>query len=185
MVEELRAGLLHAQERVQELGEAVGLEQVGGDGSDFNVGELLDNMVSDFQSRWGDGSDLLSFKYRQLGTGKGQPCGYTKEQLIQFACDPRMIDLPYVSEEDHARLWKLVETELEKIVREKLVAAGGGVTAADVSAANGVASTGGWAGGGSRRDFAVRKRKLVLDPEEVQTYHDVKMIVAQVQCVSV
>ena len=96
-----------------------------------------------------------------------------------------MNDLPYVSEEDHARLWKLVETELEKIVREKLVAAGGGVTAADVSAANGVAATGGWAGGGSGRDFAVRKRKLVLDPEEVQTYHDVKMIVAQVQCVSV
>jgi hypothetical protein len=37
MVEELCAGLLHKQERVQELGEAVGLEQVGGDGSDFNI----------------------------------------------------------------------------------------------------------------------------------------------------
>jgi hypothetical protein len=48
-----------------------------------------------------------------------------------------MIDLPYVSKEDHAQLWKLVETEWEKIVREKLVATVGGETAADVPTANG------------------------------------------------
>ena len=35
------------------------------------------------------------------GTGKGQPCGFTNEQIVQFACDPRMIALPEVPKENN------------------------------------------------------------------------------------
>ena len=52
-------------------------------------------MISDFNDRWGDGSDVLSFQYGQTGSGKGQSCGYTPEQILQYVCDPRMINLSY------------------------------------------------------------------------------------------
>ena len=67
-----------AAERVQSISAAIG-EQKMEDGTDFNMGAILDAMVEDFEERWGDGSNLLEFKYGQKGTGVGQPCGYTRE----------------------------------------------------------------------------------------------------------
>ena len=110
MVEELREGLSNAQERVQSISAAIG-EQKMEDGTDFNMGAILDAMVEDFEERWGDGSNLLEFKYGQKGTGVGQPCGYTREQLLQFGVDPRMVALPYVVEkEQEDGIWEIVET---------------------------------------------------------------------------
>ena len=57
--------------------------------------EILDSMIKDFNDRWGNGSDVLLFQYGHTGSGKGQPCGYTPEQILQFTCDPHMINLPY------------------------------------------------------------------------------------------
>ena len=59
--EELREELLHAQERVQTLSAAIGKQKMA-DGTDFNMGAILDAMVEDFEDRWGDGSNLSEFK---------------------------------------------------------------------------------------------------------------------------
>ena len=84
------------------------------------MGSILDVMVHDFQCRWGDGSNLLEFKYGQSGTGVGQPCGYTREQILQFAVDPRMVTLPCVPVELEDDIWQLVQTALTHIIEEEL-----------------------------------------------------------------
>ena len=66
-------------------------------------------MIQDFGYRWGDGTDILCFKYGQHGTGKGQPCGFTNEQIVQFACDPLMITLPEVPEENEEAIWEFIQ----------------------------------------------------------------------------
>ena len=68
---------------------------------------------------------MLEFKYGQSGTGVGQPCGYTSEQIIQFAVDPRMVALPHIVEEaTEDKIWKSVETALKKLIEEDLGKAG-------------------------------------------------------------
>ena len=110
------------------------------DGTDLEMGAILDAMVVDFQDRWGDGSNLLEFKYGQKGTGVGQPCGYTKEQLVQFGVDPRMVALPEIeSEEQEAGIWEKVQTALTELIEEKTSKAGKGQVGID-----GGGSQGGW-----------------------------------------
>ena len=65
-----------------------------------------------------DGSNLLEFKYGQSGTGVGQPCGYTREQFLQFAADPRMVTLPFVCAEIEEDIWQLLQTALTEIIEE-------------------------------------------------------------------
>jgi hypothetical protein len=147
MVEELRVGLMAAQARVQELSAAVG-QQVVEDGTDFDMGSILDAMVEDFQCRWGDGSNLLEFKYGQSGTGVGQPCGYTREQFLQFAADPRMVTLPFVCAEIEEDIWQLLQTALTEIIEEELGKEGQtGKEKSDVD--GGMGQGGGGAGGGA------------------------------------
>ena len=62
MISEIRTGLLAAQARLVELAAAVGAQEVEGR-EDFSVGSILDAMIQDFKYRWGDGTDILCFKY--------------------------------------------------------------------------------------------------------------------------
>ena len=57
MIDQLREGLKATRGRLQEFEETVG------DVSPFSMGEILDDMIDDFNIRWGDASDLLMFKY--------------------------------------------------------------------------------------------------------------------------
>jgi hypothetical protein len=99
----------------QELSAAIGQQELE-DGTDFDMGSILDAMVDDFKCRWGDGSNLLEFKYGQSGTGVGQPCGYTREQFLQFAADPRMVTLPFVCAEIEEDIWQLLQTALTEMI---------------------------------------------------------------------
>ena len=112
------------------------------------MGSILDAMVDDFQCRWGDSSNLLEFKYGQSGTGVGQPCGYTREQFLQFAADPRMVTLPFVCAEIEEDIWQLLQTALTEIIEEELGKAGQtGKEKSDVD--GGMGQGGGGAGGGA------------------------------------
>ena len=119
MISEIRTGLVAAQARLAELAAAVGPQEVE-EREDFSVDSMLDSMIQDFEYRWGDGADILCFKYGQHGTGKGQPCGFTNEQIVQFACDPRMIALPEVPEENEEAIWDLTERYLKEMIRKEV-----------------------------------------------------------------
>ena len=70
-----------------------------------------------------DGSDLLMFKYGQTGSGKGQSSGYTSQQILQFACDPRMMNLTYgndsVPEDNQEIIWGRVQDVVETLMKER------------------------------------------------------------------
>ena len=65
----------------------------------FHMQGILDAMIDYFDSRWGDGEDINEYTLGRNGTNKGQPCGYTKGQVLCFTLDPRMVTLPQVPEE--------------------------------------------------------------------------------------
>jgi hypothetical protein len=96
MVEAIRKGLNEANERLKELSESIG-KQVLENGKDFNMESILEVMIEDFENRWGDDLDTNKYSCR-LGTNRGQPCGYTKEQILCFTLDPRMVHLTHVKE---------------------------------------------------------------------------------------
>ena len=110
---------------MQDLSESVGEKKLD-DGTHFDMGSILDDMVVDFMTRWGDGTNLLEFKYGQSGSGVGQPCGYTSEQIIQFAVDPRMVVLPHIPEEREDEIWDSVKTALTELIEQDLGKAGKG-----------------------------------------------------------
>ena len=47
-------------------------------GQDFHMQGILEAMIDDFDSRWGDVEDINKYSFGTNGTNKGQPCGYTK-----------------------------------------------------------------------------------------------------------
>ena len=81
MVESIRKGLHAAHDRLVELGEAIGA-QAFEKGQDFHMQDILQAMIDDFDSRWGDGEDINKYTLGTIGTNKGQPCGYTKGQVL-------------------------------------------------------------------------------------------------------
>lgn len=91
---------------------------------------------------------LLEFKYGQSGTGVGQPCGYTREQFLQFAAEPRVVTLPFVCAEIEEDIWQLLQTALTEIIEEELGKEGQtGKEKSDVD--GGMGQGGGGAGGGA------------------------------------
>jgi hypothetical protein len=60
---------------------------------------ILDAMIHDFESRWGDGEDINKYTLGTNGTNKGQTCGYTQEQVLSFTLDPRIATVPQVPED--------------------------------------------------------------------------------------
>ena len=77
MVESIRKGLHAAHDRLVELGDSIG-PQVSAKGEDFHMQGILEAMIDDFDSRWGDGTDINKYTLGTNGTNKGQPCGYLK-----------------------------------------------------------------------------------------------------------
>jgi hypothetical protein len=98
MVEAIRKGLKEATQCLKELSQSIG-EQVLENGKDFNMESILGAMIEDFESRWGDGLDINNYSCR-LGTNRGQPCGYTKEQVLCFTL---VVQLPHVKEYQDGR----------------------------------------------------------------------------------
>lgn len=61
----------------------------------------------DFINRWGDGSDILTYKEGP----RRQPRGFKSVQVLATALDPRTKMLYGNSDDQHADVWKLVQTE--------------------------------------------------------------------------
>ena len=116
MVEAIRKGLNEANERLKELSESIG-EQVLENGKDFNMESILAAMIEDFENRWGDGFNINKYSCR-LGTNRGQPCGYTKEQILCFTLDPRMVQLPHVQEHQEEAVWLVLEDRCQELIVE-------------------------------------------------------------------
>ena len=183
MVESLRKGLLEAQTRVQELSAAVGDQKLD-DGTDFDMGSILDAMVDDFETRWGDGTNLLEFKYGQSGTGVGQPCGYTSEQIIQFAVDPRMVVLPHIPEEREDEIWDSVKTALTELIEQDLGKAGKGKQVVEGGVDQGPSGGGGGAVRSGVEHFGGGKRAKV-GLAAIPECQDSALLARQVRIVSV
>jgi zinc finger BED domain-containing protein 1 (E3 SUMO-protein ligase ZBED1) len=147
------------------------------------MGSILDAMVDDFKTRWGDGTNLLEFKYGQSGTGVGQPCGYTSEQIIQFAVDPRMVVLPHIPEEREDEIWDSVKTALTELIEQDLGKAGKGKQVVEDGVDQGPSGGGGGTvrsgvehfGGGKRAKVGMAaipecQDSALLAKQEVDTY---------------
>jgi hypothetical protein len=80
MVERMCKGLFEEHERLQELGTLIDV-QILPDGEEFDMEIILQTLIEDFESRWGDGSDINTCSLGTSGTNKGQPCGYTEAQV--------------------------------------------------------------------------------------------------------
>ncbi len=107
MVEAIRKGLNEANERLQQLGSIIGAQQLE-DGKDFNMESILSAMIQDLDNRWGDSMDITKYICR-LGTNRGQPCGYTKEQILSFTLDPPMVQLTHVKEYQEEAVCQVLE----------------------------------------------------------------------------
>ena len=113
MIEDLREELSDARDRLEEL-----LLAVGRSSCSFDLTSIVQTMIDDFEDRWGNGSSVLEFKYGHHGTGKGQPCGYKREQILAFTLDPRMVALESVKEEEEDKVWKVLQDRLEEFLKE-------------------------------------------------------------------
>jgi hypothetical protein len=78
--------------------------------------DILQAMIDDFDSRWGDGEDINKYTLGTIGTNKGQPCGYTKGQVLCFTLDPRMETLPQVPEEQEEDVWRVLEVRCKELM---------------------------------------------------------------------
>ena len=117
MVESIRKGLHAAHDRLVELGEAIGA-QAFEKGQDFHMQDILQAMIDDFDSRWGDGEDINKYTLGTIGTNKGQPCGYTKGQVLCLTLDPRMVTLPQVAEDQEEDVWRVLEVRCQELMRD-------------------------------------------------------------------
>ena len=133
-------------------------------------------MIDDFEARWGDGSSVLKFEYGHHGTGKGQPCGYKREQILAFTLDPRMVALPSVQEEEEDKVWTVLQDRLEELLKENdqttdkaTKAAGAGDAEAQQSSCSAGTSSGARVKNDQRRDQRLasyrRKPTLTQAPE--------------------
>jgi len=117
MVESIRKGLHAAHDRLVELGDSIG-PQVSAKGEDFHMQGILEAMIDDFDSRWGDGTDINKYTLGTNGTNKGQPCGYTKGQVLCFTLDPRMVTLPQVDEDQEEAVWRVLEIRCKELMQD-------------------------------------------------------------------
>ena len=79
---------------------------------------ILEAMIDDFDSRWGDGTDINKYTLGTNGTNKGQPCGYTKGQVLCFTLDPRMVTLPQVDEDQEETVWRVLEIRCKELMQD-------------------------------------------------------------------
>ena len=113
--------VLHASgDRLEELGAVIG-PQILPTGTEFHMESILEAMIRDFDSRWGDGSDIQAYSLGTHNTNKGQPCGYTKTQVICLTLDPRMVMLPQVQEEQEESVWLVLQDRCQEMILEDQV----------------------------------------------------------------
>ena len=117
MVESIRKGLHEAHARLVQLGDAIGA-QAWEKGQDFHMQGILEAMIHDFESRWGDGTDMNKYTLGTNNTNKGQPCGYTRGQVLCFTLDPRMVTLPQVPEDQEETVWRVLEIRCKELMQE-------------------------------------------------------------------
>jgi hypothetical protein len=116
MVERIRKGLHEAHDRLVELGESIGAQSFEKD-QDFHIQGILETMIVDFESRWGDGTDIKKYTLGTNNTNKGQPFGYTKGQVLCFTLDPRMVTLPQVPEEQEQTVCRVLEIRCKDLMQ--------------------------------------------------------------------
>ena len=79
---------------------------------------ILEAMIDDFESRWGDGTDINKYTLGTNNTNKGQPCGYSRGQVLCFTLDPRMVTLPQVPEDQEEAVWRVLEIRCKELMRD-------------------------------------------------------------------
>jgi hypothetical protein len=117
LTEQIRKGLNEAHDRLVQLGDAIGA-QAWEKGQDFHMQGILEAMIDDFESRWGDGTDINKYTLGTNNTNKGQPCGYTRGQVLCFTLDPRMVTLPQVPEDQEEAVCRVLEIRCKELMRD-------------------------------------------------------------------
>ena len=54
----------------------------------------------------------------RLGTHRGQPCGYTKEKILRFTLDPRMVKLSHVKEYQEEVVCQVFQDRYQELIVE-------------------------------------------------------------------
>ena len=67
---------------------------------------------------WGDGTHINKYTLGTNGTNKGQPCGYTKGQVLCFTLDPLMVTLPQVDEDQEEAVWRVLEIKCKELMQD-------------------------------------------------------------------
>jgi hypothetical protein len=99
-------------------------------------------MLVVFKAKWGDGSNICV----PCEGPKRQPKGFTTNQVIATALDPRTLHLYGVPKEEHPEVWATVRKALIKVIaaaeeeQQRQHGAGAAATAAAGSAAGGAAA---------------------------------------------
>ena len=75
-------------------------------------------MIHDFESRWGDGTDINKYTLGTNNTNKGKSCGYSRGQVLYFTLDPRMVTLPQVPEDQEETVWCVLEIRCKELMQE-------------------------------------------------------------------
>ena len=117
MVESIRKVLHAVHDCLVELGETIGVKAFE-KGQDFHMQGNLKVMIDDLDSRWGDGEDINKYTLGTNGTNKGQPCGYTKGQVLCSTLDPRMVTLPQAPEEQAEDVCRVLEVRYNQLMRD-------------------------------------------------------------------
>ena len=101
--------------RLEELGDAI-RAQVLENGQDFHMKDIVEVMIEDFDTRWGDGTNINNYTLRTNGTNKGQPCGYTKGQVLCFTLDPRITTLPQVEVDQEEVVCHVLDVRCQQLM---------------------------------------------------------------------
>jgi hypothetical protein len=83
---------------------------------DFHIQDILEERIDDFDSRWGDGEDINKYTLGTNGTSKGQPCDYTKGQVLRFTLDPRKVTLLEVPEDQEEDVCSVLEVRCKELM---------------------------------------------------------------------
>ena len=115
MAECIHKGLFETHERLQELGTVIDT-QILSDGENFDMEIILQTMIEDFESRWGDGSDINAYSLGMSDTNKDQPRGYTETQVICYTLDSFMVVLPQVDEDQEDVVWNVLDLRCKDLI---------------------------------------------------------------------
>jgi len=76
---------------------------------------LVNDLLQDFNDRWGDGTHICS----TMEGPRRQPKGFSHTHILATALDPRYRDLKGVPPAEHHEVWQLVEQYLTVLIKEE------------------------------------------------------------------